>query len=171
MGAVVLVLVLLVSCVVQGSLPCIEILGGARWPVLAAAVVYYALYHEHGYLLAASAMAGVMLDSLSLMPFGVSLVLFVVAGTVVRLVRDLVNSESLWVLCLLGGAVAFFLTFASGWWLGRRDLIHMPGAAVWGRAVGTGLLGCIAAPVVALVARWLDGAAGTQTRRSDVAGL
>jgi cell shape-determining protein MreD len=171
MGVVVLLLVLVVACVLQGAFPCVVAVGGATWPILPAVVTYYALYHDRAYMVAAAAIAGVMVDSLSLMPFGVSLLLYLGTGVVLRRVREWVNAESLWIVCALGGAGAFALTLVSGWWLVRRGLVGLPGIAVWGRAFGSGLLGCIAAPLAAITVRWLDCAAGVQPRRMDVSGI
>jgi cell shape-determining protein MreD len=171
MGVVVLLLVLLVACVLQGALPCVEILGGARWPILPAVVVCYSLRRDRSYMVAACAMAGVLVDSISLMPFGVSLLLYLGAGFVMRRVREWVNSESFGLVCAFGGAAAFILTLVSGWWLVRRGLVGLSGGAVFGRALGTGVLGCVVTPVVALVVQWLDGAAGVESGRMDVSRI
>lgn len=171
MGIVVLLLALLMACVAQGALPCVDALGGAKWPILSSVAMYYALFHDRGYMVAAAAIAGVMVDSLSFMPFGVSLLLYLGTCAVVRRVREWVNAESLGIACVLGGAASFCLTLVSGWWLVRRGLVGLPGGAVWGKALGTGVLGCIAMPLVAFAVRWLDRAAGIEPRRMDVAGI
>ena len=171
MGFVVMLLALLVACVAQGALPCVGSLGGARWPVLSAVAMYYALFHDRGHMVTAAAIAGVMVDSISLMPFGVSLLLYLGAGAAARRVREWVNAESLGIACVLGGAAAFCLTLISGWWLVRRGVIGSSGGAVFGTALGTGLLGCIATPVAVVVMRWLDRTAGVHVRRMDVAGI
>lgn len=171
MGIVVLLVVLALGCVLQGALPSVEVLAGARWPLLSVVALYYCLYRSRAYAIAAAFAAGLMVDSLSLMPFGVSLVLYFVGAMAVYWSRSLVNGDSVWVLCGMGGIVSFFLTLVTGWWLVRHDLIAMSAVSVWSRAFGTGVLGLLVSPPAIAVIRWLDHAAEPHLRRGDAAGI
>jgi rod shape-determining protein MreD len=171
MGAVVLLVLLLLACAAQSALPSVGFLGGAKWPLVAAVVLYYSLRHGPGYVVAAAVLAGLAVDGLSTVSCGVPVVLYVVIGLAVWCVREWVNSESPGVVCLIGGVAVVCLTLAWGWWLARRGLVDMAPAAVFGRAMGTGLLGCAAAPLAVFAGGWLDRAAGVKVRRSDASGL
>jgi hypothetical protein len=133
--------------------------------------LYYSLRHSFGYAVGASILAGAAVDGLSLVSCGVPVVLYVVTGLAVWYAREWLNTESPGMVCVAGGAVILCLTLLSGWWLARRGLVGMQPAAVFGKAVGTGLLGCVATPLAVLAGGWLDRAAGVKTWRSDAAGL
>lgn len=171
MGVLVMVLVLLAACVVQAGLPAMGFLGGAKWPVIPAVVLYYALRRGRGYSIAAAILAGVVVDSLSLAPAGGSLVSYILLSAVLWYVREWVDADSPVVQCALGGTMLFLVTLVSGWWLARRGMLAMTPWGVFGRAVGTGVLGCAAAPLVIAFAGRLDRAAGVKPGRIDVAGV
>jgi len=105
----------------QASLPALAGLGGAKVPLLCALVICYALSHNTPMALGVAFAAGILQDSLSLTPLGLSSAIFGVVVLVVASFRDLVLHRSYFAQFVLGsigialaGAALFFVLSLSG---------------------------------------------------------
>jgi rod shape-determining protein MreD len=157
MTAAIMAVLLLVAGLLQDLIAGPLWLGQVKAPLLLAVALYYALYYERIPMLVAAVLAGIVQDSISLMPIGYSSFCFCLLGLAVQKSRGVLFKGSLETAALLGGisgalAIGFLqcmlvmgTEYASGpWWW-----------AVW-RMVGSGLLGLVAFPVTWWVAQRLD---------------
>ena len=157
MIAAVMILLVLAGGMLQSLVPGLAWLGSAKAPFLLSVVLYAAVAHERPVLLAVAAVAGVIQDSLTLIPMGTSSFCFTVVGLAAQQSRDVVFRESLLtagVLGAAGGAAATLLLF--GMLVLGGDYEAAPLAWVALKIVGTGLLGLGVTPLVWRVASRLD---------------
>lgn len=153
MTVAVMALLLLVSALLQSLTPAVAFLASAKMPFLLAVPIYYALTHGRGMVVAAAILAGLMQDSLSLLPIGYSALCFVMAGLAIHHSRESLFRDSPFTVSALGGGAAALETLVMYgmlrmgteaapvplWWLGLK----MGGHA---------LLGMVVTPVVWLLA-------------------
>jgi len=171
MSGLVLAIAMTAACMTQAALPAINVLGGVRWPVLTAVAIHYALRHRAGFAAAAAVTAGIVLDTLSEAPFGLSpIVLGGVAG-LTRVARRWAHTESWTARAVVGAAGVLAATLATGLWLARAGLITLNGGAVLWRAVGAGILGALCVPVVGMLIGRLDGSEWEGRRTADGFGI
>jgi rod shape-determining protein MreD len=144
-------LVLLVATLLQAHLPGIVFFGGARWPVLGSVVLYYALNHRRAAGLTAGLVAGLLLDMLSLVPAGYSVLLFCVMAMVAGRYRRLVLPEASVTAAFFGGLSGLLYASLLYGVLAHGTLQGCPPVLALARLVGGAVTGALAAPVVFLV--------------------
>ena len=169
MTILVLFFLLFSSTLVQILIPPCALLAEAKVPLLMGVVIYYAMAQPRGLMLGAAIGAGLSLDALSLTPPGYSVLWFCAAGLLINRYRDVVLPPSVPTAAAAGLALGILTTFATYLMLraGREPLIMISaGRAAW-KAVGTGLLGLVAAPLVFLVAVRLEKLVGLRREEAD----
>ena len=172
MTAVVMAMLCIVAVWVQVALGPFTWLGSAKWPVLMALVLYYALHRPTVVALIAALVCGVLQDASSdVLPLGLSSLLFCGAVVLVARIRRVVIPEAaLTALTFgsIGGAamtlVQFVVLRASGTigtGLGMA-LLHVLGCA---------LLGAVACVIVFPLCRGIESFAGNLESKEDVDGF
>ncbi len=144
-------LVLLTATLLQAHLPRIAFLGGARWPVLCCVVLYYALNHRRTAGLVAGLVAGLLMDMLSLVPAGFSVLLFCAMAMVAGRYRRLVLTEAAVTAAFFGGLSSLLYAGLLYGVLAQGGLQGTPPVLALARLVGGALTGGLAAPVVFLM--------------------
>jgi rod shape-determining protein MreD len=159
--------VLIATAALQMTVPSVRVLADAKFPLLLAVVLYYALTRPRGPAMAIAFWAGLLADSLGPMPLGYSAVCFCVATLAAGVFRGFVFEDT-WITPAVfgltaGGVVAagFYLLLmnqdgfgeVSGWWLTTK-------------IAGTAVLGIVATPVMFMVARGMDHATRELIRRT-----
>lgn len=167
MKMAILALLLLAAALFQSLTPAFALLASVKFPVLLGVTIYYALAHERGWWITAAILAGLLQDSLSLLPIGCSSLCFVLFGLAIYHTREFIFRDSLLTVAALGGGLAaaeVLLVYgmlrmstevvpAPFWWLGLK----MGGSA---------LLGLVTAPLVSLAAGMMERHVGvTQEER------
>ncbi len=162
MTLIVMLMLLAAAGLLQSLFPSLMILGQARPPLLAAVVVFYALYFPAPLLAAAALLAGVLYDANSLLPLGSAALYYCMAGALIR------NHQQFWA---EGGRFsAAFLTALTA--MGQSLLMVLIGLTGWSRAGGVpagwmrhlfvvALLGAVAGVLTARLAGRLHRMTGT----------
>lgn len=148
---ILMALMLLLATLLQAHLPGVVFLGGARWPILCAVVLYYALNHRRTAGLVAGLVAGLLMDMLSLVPAGFSVLLFCVMAMVAGRYRRLVLPEAAVTAAFFGGVSGLLYAALLYGVLAPGGLQGCPPVLALARVVGGALTGALAAPVVFLV--------------------
>ncbi len=148
---ILMTLVLLVATLLQAHLPGVVFLGGARWPVLGCVVLYYALNHRRPAGLTAGLVAGLLMDMLSLVPAGYSVLLFCVMAMVAGHYRRLVLPEAAVTAAFFGGLSGLLYAALLYGLLAQAGLQGCPPVLALARVLGGAITGALAAPVVFLV--------------------
>lgn len=148
--------------------PC-ALLAQAKAPLLLGIVIYYAMAQRHGLMLCAAIGAGLLQDALTLTPLGYSVLLFCGFGVLINRFRNVMFPPSVPTAAALGLALGIVTTFAMYLLLraGAKPLVMMSVRHAAWRALGTGLLGLIVAPLIFLIAVKLEQLAGL--RRQEAA--
>jgi len=171
MTGVVMMLAVIVGGVVQVQLPAPALLGQARFPILLAVALYYALNYHVGIAILAGILTGFTQDVLSPMPLGYSMLCFCAAAYVAGRFRALVMPDSLATAAFFGASasagVAVGLTTLL---LSSRSVAY---AAGWIglKVVGFALLGAVATPVVFAMLGKLDRVVGNLRVERTVDGF
>jgi rod shape-determining protein MreD len=168
---IVMFFLLVGGVLLQIALPGWFWLGQAKCPLLLCVVLYYALCRRPHVMLVAAVSAGFLQDALSEVPLGYSSLLFIVAGSISSRLRKTVLPDALTTRLTFGGVVGGAVTLALGVLLLRRDLVGLPLSIVLWRALWTGLLGCVCAPVVFAVAAHMEQAVGIVEDREAIDGI
>lgn len=172
MTYIVMAIVLVVSALLQVTLPSYACLGQAKVPFLLVAVLYYALTREAPTMLVAAFAAGLLQDVLTpMMPLGFSVFSFCIVGGVVGLFRKMVLSESILTSMTFGAAGGAAATAILYVMLTRAGLIMCPPGRAALKAVATGTLGGVWAPLVFFLTQRLDGVVGNVELRETIDGL
>lgn len=148
---ILMTLALLIATLLQAQLPGVVFLGGARWPVLCCVVLYYALNHRRTAGLTAGLVAGLLMDMLSLVPAGFSVLLFCVMAMVAGRYRRLVLTEAAVTAAFFGGLSGLLYAALLYGLLAQGGLRGCPPVLALARLVGGVLTGGLAAPAVFLV--------------------
>lgn len=157
MSGAVMVLVLLLATLLQSAIPAAPWLASSKVPLLLAVVLYYALTHRRGMFLTVAILAGVIQDSMSLMPVGSSALCFVALGLFVLESRGVLFRDSVPTVTALGAALGALTT--AGLYVLLRAGIDMAEVPLWWLMLkmgGNALLGGLVAPVVWVAARALE---------------
>ena len=147
-----------IGALVQLFLPPWPVFGGAKPPVLAAFVLYYALRLSWRDMWIAVFWAALLHDGLDIGPFGPALLAFPIIGILAYRIRSevFVDGAITHVVCgTLGAMLVTFTTLIVFAASGQRP-IH-PGYALL-RLVGSGLLGLVTLPLVSLAMNKLEAA-------------
>jgi rod shape-determining protein MreD len=158
MSGILLVFMLFGSAVLQGLLPPVAWLAGAKAPFLLATAVCGALTRSRGGMLAGAVGAGVFQDALSFVPLGTSAVLYGIAGLLINPIRDVVVHESVIPAAVLGAITACVVTLAT-WMLlslGEESPISLSLGNAILKAFGTALLAAVVTPIIFKLAKKLE---------------
>ncbi len=150
MTVISLVFLLLCGTAVQALLPAPYWLGQATAPVMAALVIYAALYRGGAVMMAMALLAGLFQDSLTMIPLGYSSFLFMAGAMILDRYRDIIVLHSAFThlaLTALLHAVATFvlslLLLNDGLiaWLPLQLLLKLPGSLALGMVTGPLVIG------------------------------
>jgi len=154
---------LLVAGVLQSLTPAAAWLASAKTPFLLGVTVYYAFTHGRGATVAAAVLAGVIQDSLSLIPVGYSAFCFAGFAFVLHHWRGVMFRDSAFTVAVVGAALGALMTLVLYVMLLLGT--EMAGVPVWWlilKMAGSGLLGLAAAPLVWAVAGLIERHAGIE---------
>jgi rod shape-determining protein MreD len=152
-----MILAILAAGILQDLIPGLSWLGQMKLPLLLSVALYYAVYHPRGVMLAAALAAGIVQDSLSLMPIGYSALCFCALGLVVQRLRGVLFRHSAATALLVGGCGNALATALLQWMLGL-DAAYSAGPGWWFalRLAGALLVGMLVTPLVWWSALRLD---------------
>jgi rod shape-determining protein MreD len=157
MIAAIMIFLLLVGGLLQSLIPATPVLGLSKPPFLMGVALYYALAHTRGTAVIAAILAGIMQDSLSLLPIGYSALCFVVIGIGLAETREKLFGDSLVTVAILGAGLGALTTLALYLMLDLNSLVEaIPIWWVLLKMGGAALLGLWVAPLVCLVATTLE---------------
>lgn len=145
-------------------------LGQAKWPLLLAVVIYYALQRETEVMLVAGVFAGFVQDALSPATLGLSAVVFVLIGWSLTRFRELVMSEAMVTQAFFGLTGAVVAGF--GQWVllaGTRE-VALPAADVLHKLAGLAVEGLVCTPPVFSAMSRLDRMVGNTRTAKEVEG-
>ncbi len=156
MSLVTMLLMLLAGTILQLTLPSLRWLGYPVFPVLTSLVLYYALYRGGGLMIFTALVAGLVQDSLSLIPPGYSSLGLLAGAMLVARYRDLLILRSPFTHAML---TAIFHTAMVIWlmlsMLSNGNITWQPVWLAW-KIPGALLLGIITGPVVIAAAHWIE---------------
>ena len=149
MTAAIMIFLLLVGGLLQSLIPATALLGLSKPPFLMAVALYYALAHSRWTAVTAAILAGVMQDSMSLLPVGYSSLCFVVFGVFLAETREKLFGDSLFTVAILGASLGALTTLGLYLMLSLNSLADsIPFWWVALKMGGTALLGLCVAPLV-----------------------
>ncbi len=149
MNRLVMIVSLVLCAMAQAVLPAWTALGQAKPPLLLGGVLYYALTRNNSQVIEAAVIAGLLHDSLGLIPLGFSVIAFLPVALLTNNYRDRVFGDHWFTHIMLGVASAALVTFILYLLLvssGLRGGIRMP--FVLSKAVGMSLMGIVIIPLV-----------------------
>ncbi|MEI6564719.1 MAG: rod shape-determining protein MreD [bacterium] len=149
MTAAIMIFLLLAGGLLQSLIPAASSLGLSKPPFLMAVALYYALVHSRGTAVIAAILAGIIQDSMSLLPVGYSSLCFVIFGAILVETRETLFRDSLFTVAILGAGLGALTTLGLYLMLTFNSLADF--IPFWWVALkmgGTALLGLGAAPVV-----------------------
>lgn len=164
---IVMIVSISIASVLQALVPGWAFFSQARFPFLLAVVLYYALSHEMGLALLVALIAGVIHDSLSLIPLGYTVVSFGVAALIVGRFRDLVLAESMITASFFGAVAGGLLSVALYIALTRQGLLDVGLGRMALKAIGSSILGLVTVPAVFLAVGFADRLVGNTEARVD----
>jgi len=138
---------------------------GAQVDLLPALMVYAALYADIVTISLLAVLGGVMFDSLSANPLGISIVPLMLAGFPMYLRRDLILRHSPFAQLMLGGAASAVVPALTVLFLlngGKQPVIGW--GSLWQWIVMT-VAGALATPVIFALGDWCGGALGYKVRQ------
>jgi rod shape-determining protein MreD len=157
MTAAIMIFLLLGGGLLQSLIPASAVLGLAKPPFLMAVSLYYALAHPRGTAVLAAILAGVIQDSMSLLPLGYSALCFVIFGVILAETREKLFGDSLFTVAILGASLGALTTLGLFLMLSLNALADsIPFWWVALKMGGTALLGLGIAPLVWWVAATLE---------------
>jgi rod shape-determining protein MreD len=147
-----------IGALVQLFLPSWPALGGAKPPVLAAFVLYYALRRPWRDMWLAVFWAALLHDGLDLGPFGPALLAFPIIGILAHRIRFeiFVDGAVTHMICGALGAMIVTITTLLVYAASGLRPFHLGHALL--RLVGSGLLGMVTLPLVSLTMNMLEAA-------------
>ncbi len=163
------ILLLLMAALLQSILPAVSWLASVKPPFLMAVVLFYALIHRRGAFVTVAILAGVVQDSLSLIPAGFSAICFLALGLAIFEGRGILLRDSALTVAALGAVMGglttlglyVLLRFSSG-------MAAVPVAWLGLKICGSALLGALAAPLVWLLAGSIERHTGVSHREEPV---
>lgn len=160
-------MVLLAGTLLQSLMPGAPFFGGIRWPVLCCVSLYYALNHRGAAGVASGFAAGFLIDTLSLVPLGFSVLLFCGMAWAVGCCRKLVLPEALVTSAFFGGLAGLLYPALLYGLLLRGGLQGCQPMVAVARIAGGGVTGAVTAPVVFLVLSRLHKALNLDDKEED----
>lgn len=141
---------LLIGSAVQTLLPPLAAAGSLELPLLTALLIYITLHSDHGRMIYAALLAGLLYDSFSPAPLGVSLPFFLMVGAGTFAVRDEVFADQLVTYAVLGLAAAAIKIVYFSTVFSLTGLRPLSVGTLMGRLAGSLLTGALFIPVVYL---------------------
>jgi cell shape-determining protein MreD len=148
---------LLVATLVQSLVPSASWLGASKLPCLLAVVLFYGMTHSLGTVVAVAILAGIIQDSLSLIPLGYSAFCFSVTGLILVQIRGVLFRDSVVTVAMTGALVSAGVVLVL--YLMLEVGTDMAGLPLWWVALkmgGNAVLGMMTAPIVWLMAGTLE---------------
>jgi rod shape-determining protein MreD len=149
MTAAIMFFLLLMGGLLQSLMPASALLGLSKPPFLMAVALYYALAHPRGTAVTVAILAGIIQDSMSLLPVGYSALCFVGFAVFLAETREKFFGDSLVTVSFLGASLGALTTLGLYLMLSLNSLVEF--IPVWWVALkmgGTALLGAGVAPLV-----------------------
>ena len=168
---IVLSIMLVVCATLQVMLPGYDVLGQAKFPVLLALALYYALNREFLVAMIAALCAGLLHDLLGQIPLGYSVMCFCCAAMVVSMFHNVVMSESALTAIFFGAVAGVAVTAGLYGLLCAGGYTGCPPLRALAKILGSGLLGAICCPFVFLAAAGLNRMAGNDGMKEDANGV
>lgn len=166
MTVFVMLLALIVGSVLQASLPAFPRLGYAQLPILVSVVMYYALTASRAEVVWAALLAGVLEDTVGLMPLGYSALCFCVIALTTWSYRDIVIAHQ-WTTHVALGMMANCTVMVLSYILLAKDgLIDIGIWAFISKLFFAALFGAVVVPVVFRVLESLDQMVGNTEAES-----
>jgi rod shape-determining protein MreD len=157
MKAVLALFLLLVAALAQSLAPGTAWMGASKPPFLLAVALYYALTHRRGAVVTVAMLAGILQDSLSLMPLGFSAFWFTGLGLLLHGMRGVLFRDSFTTVAIVGAVssgltvLVLFALLSLG-----AERVDVPFGWVMLKTGGNALLGLAVAPLVWLGAGTLE---------------
>lgn len=171
MTGVVMMLAVIVGSVVQAQLPAPAMLGQARFPILLAVALYYALNYHRGIAFIAGILTGLVQDVLSPIPLGYSMVCFCTAGYIAGGFRELVIPEAVVTSAFFGALSSVGVTLGMAALLFASESVSYGPAWIGLKVVGTALLAILATPVIFAILGKVDRVVGNLHEEKTVDGF
>ena len=153
----VMIFVLAISAVIQTMLPDYAISGHAKFPLLLAVALYYALHRNMRVAIISAFLAGFLQDVLSpVVPLGYSVLCFCAAGLIVGRLRNFVLSESIATSIFFGFITGAAVTLGMYILLIIKGLIALSVAQVALKIIFTGIFGMFCAPLMFFITRKIE---------------
>ena len=163
MTAIIMIFLLLAAGVLQSMAPAAVWLASSKTPLLLGVTVYYALTHSRGVTVTVAVLAGVIQDSLSLIPVGYSSFCFAGFAFVLHHWRGVMFRDSVVTVAAVGAALGALMTLALYiMLLLGTETLSVPGWWLALKMAGSGLLGLLAVPAVWAAAGWIERHAGIE---------
>jgi rod shape-determining protein MreD len=162
------IIALLAGALIQCVSPAAPFAAQVKWPVLMGIVIYYALVRDLDVMLAVAFFAGLFQDVLSPIPLGYSSVCFMAAGVVINGVKNLVLTDSLMTMALVGVVTGLAVTTAMYMLLFRAGLLACGAETVIGKIVCSAAYGAVFTPVVCRAVGMFDRRMGNVEMRGDI---
>lgn len=157
----IMIFLLLLGGLLQSLIPASPVLGLSKPPFLMAVALYYALAHPRWTAVVAAILAGVVQDSMSLLPVGYSSLCFVIFGVFLAETREKLFGDSLFTVAVLGAGLGALTTLGLYLMLSLNSLADtIPFWWVALKMGGTALLGLGVAPLVWWLASTLERGVG-----------
>ena len=150
----------------QAALPAWRHMGQPAFPVLLGVVLYAAVNKKARYFVAASLLAGLVEDSLSLAPLGYSACAFLAAGGLALLLRKEFFADKAHVVSWFGALGAATATGTMALLLRTKGLVALSGAAIFWRMAGSAVLAAVLIPLLFGLIRGLERVLGTWEDRT-----
>lgn len=145
---------LIMAAVLEAVLPTWTGLGYAHVPLLLGVAVYYAVYYPTVHLLIAAILAGLLQDSLGLVPLGYSAFCFTIVALLVASFREILFIHKHLSHVLVGAICAGSVTLLVYFLLRASGLLVMHFSQLMLRTMGMAILGAFSVPpVIALMFR------------------
>jgi len=168
MTAAIMAVFLIGAAALQAALPAVAWLGHARFPLLPAVALYFALHRKAGTALAAAFLAGFLQDALSPIHLGYSSACFGAMGIAVNRFRTLVIVDSPVTPAVFGFVAGVLVALALYALAVKGDAATYSWGDVLWKSMGQGVTGMVATPLVFGLLRLADGLVGNVRAHEDI---
>lgn len=138
---------LILMTTVQGLFPTWHRMANTEFPFLLAVVLYVALNKRGIYLIVTAILAGILMDSMSLARFGVSICSMLAAGGLAMLLQHEFYDDKVPSIMFFGALCPPVSTLVTAWLL-RAAGWTIPWAVIGWRMLGSCILGAVLVPIV-----------------------
>jgi len=166
--AFLLIVALMTAALLQSMLPGWGTMGQARFPLLMAVVLYSALTLDRRGMLLVALAAGMIQDSLSLLPLGFSAFGYCVGSMLIFRWRDQLFGQQAITHMLLGGVFASLSTLLLYFLLMSNGTLFISFGSLVLRLLGSFIMGVLASPLVFFCLAWLEKGLGLKPIGEDL---